>query len=124
MAPWHSFDDNTARALQDVGILTVTDGYGLYPYGRSGVLLVPQMTQRPLPLPMGCQTLCFHINTFDDRDFDQLESFCRAQERNIVGFPEAMAMRSPWPWKAVDGSLGKAAYFLLSSRRRLWGLYK
>jgi predicted deacetylase len=61
VAPAHSFDENTVKALVSLGIRTVSDGMSLYPYRDSrGVLWVPQQLWRFRTAPFGVWTVCIH----------------------------------------------------------------
>ena len=41
MAPGHTFDKTTLRALKALGFTHVTDGFGDLPYVRSGITFLP-----------------------------------------------------------------------------------
>jgi predicted deacetylase len=61
VAPAHSFDGNTLRALMSLGVRSVSDGMALYPHRDSqGVLWVPQQLWRFRPAPFGVWTICMH----------------------------------------------------------------
>ena len=62
MAPGHAYDHATLRALHDVGIRFVTDGYALFPFTRHRLVFVPQVLARPRSLPFGIFTTCLHLN--------------------------------------------------------------
>lgn len=67
MAPSHSFDRNTLKALRHLGFQAITDGYGLYPYSIEDIILVPQLLGKPIKLlPFGIQTICLHTNSIND----------------------------------------------------------
>ena len=64
VAPAHSFDWNTVRALQKIGIHTISDGFYLSPHVDSrGMLWIPQQLWRFRPMPVGLRTIC--INPVD-----------------------------------------------------------
>jgi predicted deacetylase len=61
VAPAHSFDMNTVRALAKLGVRTISDGMSLYPYRDSqGVLWLPQQLWRFRTAPFGVWTICIH----------------------------------------------------------------
>lgn len=80
MAPAHSFDKQTLKALLNNKIDVITDGIGPYPYKRDGVLFVPQIWPWPNKRLYGIDTVCFHINSWDDNLFAKLEDFL---QRNV-----------------------------------------
>jgi predicted deacetylase len=61
VAPAHSFDHNTVKALVSLGVKTISDGMSLYPYRDShGVFWVPQQLWRFRTAPFGVWTVCMH----------------------------------------------------------------
>lgn len=79
MAPSHSLDRATIEALKINGITTITDGNGVYPYTKRGVLFVPVTYVYPMPYRgiCGVHTAMFHINTWDSSRFDRVELFLK-----------------------------------------------
>ena len=75
MAPAHSMDWNTVEALKRNGISVVTDGHCAYPYKKRGVLFIPQVWPWPRKKVFGIYTACFHINSWNDSNFVELERF-------------------------------------------------
>lgn len=92
MAPAHSFDNNTLKSLKKNGIYAVTDGYGIYPYMREGIVFVPQLCAKPRKMRFGVYTFCFHTNTMDSSDFNTLEDFIKNNVENIISFDEAATL--------------------------------
>jgi predicted deacetylase len=61
VAPAHSFDHETVKALVSLGLNTISDGLSLYPYRDSqGILWVPQQLWRFRAAPFGVWTICIH----------------------------------------------------------------
>jgi predicted deacetylase len=77
MAPNHSFDQTTLRALSDLGFTAVSDGVSLFPYTSCGLVFVPQQTWRPRWMPLGVQTICLHSNTITPSEVKGLRVFLR-----------------------------------------------
>lgn len=88
MAPSHSFDRTTLKALLDAGFKVVTDGIALYPYSMEGLLFIPQQLWRPKSFPIGVLTICLHINSSDYDDFRNIERFLNTGAYTI-SFSEA-----------------------------------
>lgn len=69
IAPAHSFDANTLRALAMVNITTVSDGYSVLPHVESnGVFWIPQQLGRLRAMPGGVWTACHHHNNWTAAD--------------------------------------------------------
>lgn len=88
MAPSHSFDHLTLRALHELGFVAITDGYGFYPYMIDGIKLIPQLTAYPLNFRFGLQTLCVHINGMDQFSIDKLWGFISRNSSLFVDFKD------------------------------------
>ncbi len=78
MAPGHTYDRNTLRALKELGFTAVTDGYSRTPYHYRGLDFIPCTLSKPKP-PAGVDTLCLHINHMTEEEFTQLERFLDRQ---------------------------------------------
>lgn len=76
MAPSHSFDKNTLRALRNNSFHRITDGFGTEPFFYDGMLFYPISISRAKSLKDkrdGIVTFVYHANTMTDRDFDKLK---------------------------------------------------
>lgn len=60
MAPNHSFDRTTLRALADSGFTALTDGISLFPFKEQGMVCIPQQLWKPIWMPTGVFTICLH----------------------------------------------------------------
>ncbi|HEY6249806.1 MAG TPA: DUF2334 domain-containing protein [Candidatus Angelobacter sp.] len=75
IAPGHSFDANTLRALDEIGIRYLSDGYSLYPYRDStGMTWVPQQLWHFRRMPFGIWTVCLHLNSWSEADVGRFRS--------------------------------------------------
>lgn len=93
MAPSHSFDAATLRALRNCGFLYVTDGYGLWPYERNGLVFVPQLFSGFMNLGIGVYTVCAHINSMSHVDFDRFKCETDKMLSKVVAFSEVTDLR-------------------------------
>jgi predicted deacetylase len=91
MAPAHSFDKNTLRALIELGFEYVTDGRSSYPYDYYGLRFIPCRHSEPI-LAKGIVTCCFHINSMTDKMFEQLDEFLAKESEKIIDFSDAMQL--------------------------------
>jgi len=90
MAPGHTYDKNTVKALYNLGFRTVTDGLYTKPYYYKKVLFVPCRLQEYRNIK-GIDTICLHSNLMTDDNIKELEEFCRKNQKNIVAFmPEEL----------------------------------
>jgi hypothetical protein len=90
MAPSHTFDQNTLRALASIGITRVTDGYWLFPFRYEPVLMVPQIMERPRVLPVGVITFCLHLNSAKESFLREVEQFLETPQRRFISFDAAV----------------------------------
>lgn len=97
MAPSHTFDEVTIAALQALGFVALTDGFGFYPYRIGGVTAVPQLISRPLPVSVGVETICLHVNTMSDEEIGSMARFIRARHDRIISFHDAALIEEPFP---------------------------
>lgn len=96
MAPSHSFDINTLKALKKLGFEAVTDGYGFYPYQIEDITLVPQLVTMPIRfIPFGVQTICLHTNNMDQASINSLIKFVEQNKKKFINFEEALSIKVP-----------------------------
>lgn len=87
MAPGHTYDKNTLKALRKQGFACVTDGYTDIPYYAKGLLFVPCRSSQPR-LSGGVDTICLHCNELGEGDYRELENFLEAYTASVVPFAE------------------------------------
>ena len=93
MAPSHSYDRTTLRALVDTGFHTVTDGYSFHPYTRQGLNFVPCQSGRLRRFPFGIVTFAIHANTLEDIDLAAFLEFIKRHRADILPFDAAGSFR-------------------------------
>lgn len=89
MAPGHSFDHNTIKALRKLNFRAVTDGIGLFPVKRKGITFVPQQEWGPVKSRIGVKTICLHLNSADDELYQQIEKHLKS-DPYIVSFSSVL----------------------------------
>lgn len=92
MAPGHTFDRRTLRALKKLGFMSVTDGYCSRPYRRGGLLFLPCTLSEPR-LPKRFDTLCLHANGMGQAQFDALAEFI-GRHRKLIGNADEFQAKS------------------------------
>ena len=97
MAPSHSFDKNTLKALSMLGFKYLTDGYGWHPYYINDILLIPQLAANYLPLPHSVlQTICLHTNTMTEQQVSSFIRFIYSNHSRIVSFDDVIKNHSDY----------------------------
>jgi Predicted deacetylase len=118
MAPAHSFDYTTIKALEDNGIYNITDGLAVYPYKQKGCVFVPQTGVQLKVEGLGYSTICIHVNEWSDDRFEKLDQFLSTHRDCIISYSEALRDYKEGNriyWRAIN--LFYYIYFI--SRRRL-----
>ncbi len=103
-APSHTFDENTVRALKVIGIESISDGYGLFPFHDGGIVYVPQLIGRAMALPLGVYTSCHHLNTISEAGFCALERFVERHHSRILTYAQAEDMAIANVWNRACGA--------------------
>lgn len=76
VAPAHTFDENTIKALFDVSaIRIISDTIASDVFYQNGVWFVPQQCGALRRIPCKVITGCYHPNTMNESDYAKLESF-------------------------------------------------
>ena len=103
MAPSHSFDRLTLRALRELGFTTVTDGFALWPSIEHGLIFLPQWLAVPRVLPLGVQTFCLHINVMAEWQIRRVEQFVAEHHHEFITFAEARSLATPRTFNRTAG---------------------
>lgn len=116
MAPSHSYDSNTLRALKELGITKITDGFGKEPYTYGG------MTFYPISFWLGCSlkqrngvtTLLIHANTVTEADKERYRKIFEEYGKNMISYSEYLE-RTPVK-RMLPGRIGE---YLLAKGKNL-----
>lgn len=92
MAPAHSFDTNTLKALSNLEFKAITDGYGFYPYKKEDIVFVPQLFSKPINFGFGISTICLHINNMTDKEIENVLAFVKSNRQYFINFEEALEL--------------------------------
>jgi predicted deacetylase len=109
IAPNHSFDHTTLKALHASGFSAVSDGISLYPYEHLGLIFIPQQLWKPKWMPTGVFTICLHTNEIRNREIQRLRQFLRNPVR-FTSFGHEVSTYKAQSVKAVANSLFKGSY--------------
>ena len=90
MAPGHSFDKNTLRALEENGITRLTDGFGKSPYIRGKITFYPISKKRSecVSKKPGYSTYVIHADTMSDSEMDAFEKLISNNRDCFISFDE------------------------------------
>jgi predicted deacetylase len=116
MAPSHSFDGETLRALRALGFTAITDGWGIYPYDLKGLTAVPQLFSTPMHFGIGVYTIAMHTNSMSDAAISAMLRFVENNATRFVSFPEAIGLARRSVGAAMARSVTRTA---LTAARRL-----
>lgn len=87
MAPGHTFDRNTLKALKQNGFSYISDGYAYRIYKRCGISHIPCRTSK-LTVGKGTDTICLHTNTMNVSHVNALNEFISHNRKYLVDYNE------------------------------------
>ncbi len=111
VAPRHGFDRNTLRALRDIGVEHISDGFARIPFRRYGITWIPQQLWSPVAKTSGLWTICLHPNAADSSQFEHLRSFLQDYGAQFTSFDRVLK-----EFSARSLGLGELVY----ERMALW----
>lgn len=91
VAPRHSFDKNTVKALEQSGFHFISDGIALWPFKKWGLVWLPQILWRPRKGMIGLVTVALHTNTMSREDLKNLENFIALNRQKLGDFSELIS---------------------------------
>ncbi|MCR4641621.1 MAG: DUF2334 domain-containing protein [Lachnospiraceae bacterium] len=118
MAPGHSFDKNTLRALKECGFRYITDGYGDAPYIREELVFLPISLLRSAELKRRSGFSCFVVHTAEltDTELEEYERLFSSQRSRFIDYRRLLRIK---PRKR--GLFGNTAEYLLALAKGLAG---
>lgn len=121
MAPAHTFDKNTLKALTVNGFRRITDGFGKRPYERSGLIFYPIAAKRSecFSDKEGYTTLVLHTNMMEEKDFQKLEKQLAENKEKWISFDsylEVETVKRGILGNAVEYVTAMAKYILVKLR--------
>ncbi|MDO8676905.1 MAG: DUF2334 domain-containing protein [Candidatus Azambacteria bacterium] len=114
VAPGHSFDKNTVKALKENNFRYLSDGIAPYPFEKWGIVWLPQIMWRPRIIPFGLVTVALHPNTMSQYDLANLQKFIEKNRGEISDFSKLM------DWYAQAGLLKKVFTFFVNQIFKLF----
>ena len=115
MAPAHSYDDNTLKALKELGFNKITDGFGKVPYMEKELIFYPIsfLLSRSFKQKKGVTTMVIHANTVTEADKKRYEQIFRDNGKNMISYAEYLKID---PVKRTI--LGRVREYLLARMKR------
>jgi peptidoglycan/xylan/chitin deacetylase (PgdA/CDA1 family) len=111
VAPSHSFDWNTVRVLNELGIRVISDGLSPLPHRDStGMLWIPQQLWRFRNMPPGIWTVCFHHNHWGEAELKSFRVSIERYSSRMTSVPEVGSIYANRK-KTVSDRIGAAAVF-------------
>ena len=113
MAPAHSYDLNTLRALKAGGFTGLTDGFGARPYIYEDMIFYPISYRKSdsMKKTHGITTFVVHANTMNESDFASYRKILA--EQDVVSYGEMLAADAE-----RRGSFGHAKEYLMAAGKR------
>lgn len=123
MAPAHSYDKNTLRALKELGFTKITDGFGKRPYTYKGLTFYPISFQlsRSLKQKFGYTTMVLHANTITEKDKERYTKIFKEHGKDMISYSEYLeteAVRRTLFGRGKEFLLAKLKFLLAGIRNR------
>ena len=97
MAPAHSFDRDTIKALKKLDFHRLTDGFGNAPYIRWNMTFYPISYKQSSVLKnrtkKGFTTFVVHANTMNDKDFMRYEQLFSDNRDRLISYTDLLKVR-------------------------------
>ena len=111
MAPAHSYDRNTLKALKEVGFSKLTDGFGDRPYEWKGLTFYPISFKQSNSLKQerGYTTFVIHANTMNDKDFERYEKLFAEHKDKLISYQDYLKVSTE-----KRGVIGRVKEYLMA----------
>ncbi|MDD2969861.1 MAG: DUF2334 domain-containing protein [Lachnospiraceae bacterium] len=95
MAPGHSYDKNTLKALKEHGFHYITDGFGYRPYRYLGMTFLPIAFHSIRSIQKKNKemtTLVYHLNHTKQVQFEQIRNLLQNQAYQFVSYSDILKL--------------------------------
>lgn len=123
MAPAHSYDANTLKALRETGFTALTDGFGKLPYDFKGLTFYPISfhLSSTLKKAEGYSTMVVHTGTVRENDLKRYENYFKREDVQWISYREYLdqpaVKQSIWGrWK--EFMMAKGKYWMVKAGTR------
>jgi hypothetical protein len=120
MAPSHSFDHNTLEVVKELGY-GITDGFGLWPRYKKGLLNIPQLFASPFHFGIGLYTICLHTDSMKDSDFFHIQQHIERNHKRFISpnqIQQYTLKKQQYFYKFIDTLAGFLLKILLKIKRQ------
>jgi len=104
MAPSHSFDKNTIKALKDCGFKYVTDGLTVKPYFYEHLLFIPCIDFK-IKNKKRFSTVCYHLNNISENEITNILMLCEKNRDRLICFEESIQAKTTGKFSAFMGTV-------------------
>lgn len=117
MAPAHSYDKNTLKALKQAGFRALTDGFGSSPYKWQDMIFYPISFQlkRSFRRKDGYTTMVVHTGTVSDKDLERYHAYFQKEGVDWISYQEYLTVPA-----LKRGLPGRMKEFLLAITKHLF----
>ena len=121
MAPAHSYDKNTLKALKETGFQKITDGFGDEPYLWKGLVFYPISFRlgSTMKKKEGYSTMVIHTDTISEEEMQKYENYFKRKEVRWISYREYL--NQPAVKKTI---FGKSLEWLLAKGKYLVGKFR
>ncbi len=124
MAPAHSYDAHTLKALRETGFTAVTDGFGARPYYFKGLKFYPISFQlsSTFKRAQGYSTMVVHTGTVTEEDLKRYEGYFNREDVEWISYGEYFgqpAVRRSILGRWKEFLMAKGKYWLLFLKCRM-----
>lgn len=121
MAPAHSYDKNTLKALKQTGFRALTDGFGDAPYIWDELIFYPISFQlnRAFQKKKGFSTMVVHTDTISDEDLKRYEGYFLKTNVEWISYEEYLKqepVKRSFFGRAKEFFMAKGKYMLMKLR--------
>ena len=116
MAPAHSYDRKTLKALKECGFRALTDGFGNAPYSWKGLIFYPISFQLSSAFKKkdGYSTMVVHTDTVSDEDLERYEGYFMKSNVEWISYKEYLEQ------EPVKGNIyGREKEFFMAKGKHL-----
>lgn len=123
MAPAHSYDIHTLRALRETGFCALTDGFGKKPYYFKGLKFYPISFRlsSTLKKAKGYSTMVVHTGTVSEDDLKRYEGYFKRKDVEWISYREYLSQ--PAEKRSILGRwieffMAKGKYWMVKAAAR------
>lgn len=116
MAPGHTYDANTIKALKVNGIERITDGFGNRPYIRNGITFYPISSRRSdcISDKEGYSTYVLHTNTMSDKGIEDFADMIKNHRDCFISYDEYIKVTPE-----ERGALGNIKEYMMATAKHI-----